>query len=114
MPSGFEYVFNSLLERMHHVPYHRTDLLLDVEREIYASLEQVPDDVSGLIVLLKNQQMQGKNEKSPCSGTQNMEYRRTDLTLSGICFCANPVVSRHAGYGPDAVAAAFWRFARQY
>ena len=64
MPSGFEYVFNSLLERMHHVPYHRTDLLLDVEREIYASLEQVPDDVSGLIVLLKNQQMQGKNEKA--------------------------------------------------
>lgn len=63
MPSGFEYVFSSLLERMHHVPYHRTDLLLDVEREIYASLEQVPDDVSGLIVLLKNQQMQGKNEK---------------------------------------------------
>ena len=52
MPSGFEYVFSSLLERMHHVPYHRTDLLLDVEREIYASLEQVPDDVSGLIVLL--------------------------------------------------------------
>ena len=64
MPSGFEYVVSSLLERMHHVPYHRTDLLLDVEREIYASLEQVPDDVSGLIVLLKNQQMQGKNEKA--------------------------------------------------
>lgn len=113
MPSGFEYVFSSLLERMHHVPYHRTDLLLDVEREIYASLEQVPDDVSGLIVLLKTSKCRAKNEK-PVLWHTNMEYRRTDLTLSGICFCANPVVSRHAGYGPDAVAAAFWRFARQY
>ena len=64
MASEFEYEFLEALERLRHIPYHRTDLLLGVEQELYTKLEQTPEDITGLIVFLKTQQMQGNAEKS--------------------------------------------------
>ena len=64
MTSGIDYEFLNQLERLYHIPYHRTDLLLEVEQDVYTLLQQNPDDINGLIVLLKSQQMQGHAEKA--------------------------------------------------
>lgn len=92
MPSEYEYEFLETLERLRHIPYHRTDLLLEVEQELYAKLQQVPEDITGLIVLLKTQQMQGKAEKSRALAhkiwkiggkiSPYMEYTYAELLLS--------------------------------
>jgi len=64
MTSNPEYIFSTIHEQLQYLPCHRADMLQNTEREIYSVLEKNPDNVYGLIVLLKNQQMQGKNEKA--------------------------------------------------
>ena len=92
MSSEFEYEFLKILERLNHIPYHRSDLLLEVEQELYGKLQQVPEDISGLIVLLKNQQMQGNADKARALAhkiwkiggkiSPYMEHIYTELLLS--------------------------------
>ena len=92
MSSEFEYEFLESLERLNHIPYHRSDLLLEVEQELYGKLQQVPEDISGLIVLLKNQQMQGNADKARALAhkiwkiggkiSPYMEHIYTELLLS--------------------------------
>ena len=58
------YTFSSLYERLQYTPYHRKDLLQSIEAEIYKTLEQFPENVCGLITLLKSQIMLGRSEKA--------------------------------------------------
>ncbi len=64
MSSNPEYIFSCQYEQLQYVPCHRMDILQRIEHEIYAVLEHNPDNIWGLIVLLKNQQMQGKTEQA--------------------------------------------------
>ena len=64
MNTSPEYIFSLKHEQLQYLPCHRTNVLQEVEQELYSVLEQVPDNVYGLIVLLKNQQMQGRGEKA--------------------------------------------------
>ena len=64
MNSNPEYIFSCKYEQLQHLPCHRLDMLQEIEQELYSVLAQNPDNIAGLIVLLKNQQMQGRGEKS--------------------------------------------------
>lgn len=92
MTSSPEYIFSNIHEQLQYLPCHRFDMLQKIEQEIYSVLEHNPDNVYGLIVLLKNQQMQGKNEKARMIAhkiwsiggniTPYQEYCYIDLLLS--------------------------------
>ena len=95
MNSNPEYIFSNIHEQLQYLPYHRLQMLQDIELEIYSVLEKNPDNVYGLIVLLKNQQMQGKNEKARMLAhkiwsiggdiTPYQEYCYIDLWISFKC-----------------------------
>lgn len=64
LKSELEYNFMGLLDQLNRLPYHRNSALREIEQNLYAELSQSPDNVTGLIVLLQNQIMQGNLSKS--------------------------------------------------
>lgn len=54
-----EYNFSGILDNLNRIAFHRLPLLQKYEQNIYAELNQIPENVCGLIVLLQNQRMQG-------------------------------------------------------
>lgn len=64
LKSELEYNFMGLLDQLNRLPYHRSNALREIEQNLYAELTQSPDNVTGLIVLLQNQIMQGNLSKS--------------------------------------------------
>lgn len=64
MSSNPDYIFSCKYEQLQYAPCHRMDILQRIEHEIYSVLEHNPDNVWGLITLLKSQQMQGKAEQA--------------------------------------------------
>ncbi len=64
MEQNPEYIFACKYEQLQYASYQHLDVLQEIEQELYSVLAQAPDNVAGLIALLKNQQMQGRGEKA--------------------------------------------------
>lgn len=73
LPEEDNSVWEDLLDELFALNYDQVQKILDVERKIYAELQQKPNNLSGLITLMYCQVMLGNQEKAKTLGTRIWE-----------------------------------------